>query len=794
MSRWARLLAITLAGCALMPGRLLHAQTAVPGDLERRITVHFDKIDLGTALSRLRTIFRIPLAFSTEAVPSGHPVSIDCDQEPVADVLSKMLTGTGLRVIPLSGGAIVIAPAPAQAANPSTRSPEPLLATGIRELDQIVVMGTPAAGGPERDQPTAVSVVRAADFKESHFTRTADLFRAALPGVVLWDQGPGGPPAEIAAVRGASSFTARGIKTYIDGVEVASPTLITLIDPRSIERIEVIRGPQGAALYGSDAINGVIQVVTRKGSLGESPRMQGSAALSAGPFDREAISTMLRQDYAGGVSLGGSRASFSASGAWGRVGSGTSVPRTENWSAHAGGQVALGSLLLSGVAQGGQFDYAEDRLGVVQLSTSPMLSSISRVNSATVGATAVHQTRQWWLQTLVAGYDRSSGALGSRRDYLAGLRRPLGATDETASRASLRYSSAFTTAVGRQGSLVTTIGLEHARLERSRGAWDSGGVARYRSLYDDEMTNTGSFVMARLRSGAFVMNAGTRAEWSSAFGANYGAAWAPSVGMSWSRPVGNAAIRLRGGWGRGIRPPEPGMSRTMESSVIRQQANPELAPEVQAGYELGADLYAGTGGYVRGTFFDQRATDLVQAVFLGGGRGSLQNFQFQNVGAIRNRGVELEAGIRRGRFGIDAQYYITSSTIRSVSSSYSGSLRIGDQLPEIPRNSGSLRVSLATRRANFAVGASILGTWKGYDWTQLAEVAAGQAEPKPSYRDYLIRYPGVVKPYLAASFEVTRQLAAYLNIDNLTNQERYERHNGNPPAGRSVMFGIEVRP
>ncbi len=792
MTLRARLLAITLAGCALMPGRTLHAQTAVPGDLGRRITVHFDRIDLATALSRLRTVFRIPLAFSSEAVPSGHPVSIDCDEEPVADVLSKMLTGTGLRVIPLAGGAIVIAPAPA--APSAARSPEPLLASGIRELDQIVVMGTPAAGGPERDQPTAVSVARTADFKDAHFTRTADLFRAALPGVVLWDQGPGGPPAEIAAVRGASSFTARGIKTYVDGIEVASPTLITLIDPRSIERIEVIRGPQGAALYGSDAINGVIQVVTRKGSLGESPRMQGSAALAAGPFNRQSLSTMLRQDYAGGLAWGGSRASFAATGAWGRVGSPTSIPRTQNWSAHAGGQIALGSLLVSGVAQGGQFDYTEDKLGLVQLSETPMVSSAAQVDVATIGATAVHQTRQWWIQTMVAGYDRSSGALGSRRDYLAGIRHPLGATDETASRASLRYSSAFTTDLGRQGSLVTTVGVEHALLERSRGAWDSGGAASYVSLYDDEMRNTGSFIQAKLRTGAFVLNAGTRAEWSSAFGANYGAAWAPSAGMSWSQAVGNLAVRLRGGWGRGIRPPEPGMSRGMESSIIRQQANAELAPEVQAGYELGADLYAGTSGYLRATYFDQRATDLIQAVFLGGGRGSLQNFQFQNVGAIKNRGVELEAGFRRGRFGADAQYYLTNSTVQSVSPSYSGSLRIGDQLPEIPRSSGSLRFTLATRRAQFAVGASLLGRWTGYDWSELAQVAAGQAEPRPSYRDYLIRYPGVVKPYLSASFDLTRQFSTYLNIDNLTNQERYERHNGNPPAGRSVMFGIEVKP
>ena len=156
--------------------------------------------------------------------------------------------------------------------------------------------------------------------------------------------------------------------------------------------------------------------------------------------------------------------------------------------------------------------------------------------------------------------------------------------------------------------------------------------------------------------------------------------------------------------------------------------------------------------------------------------------------------MELEAGFRRGRFGADAQYYLTSSTIQSIARGYSGSLRLGDQLPEIPRSSGALRFTLATRRAQLAVGASFLGNWTGYDWGELAQVASGSHDPRPSYRDYLIRYPGVVKPYFSASVDLARQFSAYLNIDNLTNQERYERHNGNPPAGRSVLFGIEVRP
>ncbi len=786
-------LALVLIGSGL-PSRALFGQSPATDPLERRISVRFDKLDLATALTRLRTMFGIPLAFASDVLPDDRAVTLSASEEPVADVLSRMLNGTGLRVYPLAGGALVIAPGGEPLPTPAARSPMPEIATGIRELDQIVVMGTPVAGAPEREQPTAVSVVHGSTLKDHHFSRTADLFRAALPGVVLWDQGPSGPPAEIAAVRGASSFTSRGLKTYIDGIEVASPTLITLIDPRSIERIEVIRGPQGAALYGSDAVNGVIQVVTRKGSVGESPRIQGSAAVAAGPFDREAISTLLRQDYAGSMSWGGSAASMAASGSMGRVGTGASVPNTRSWNANAAGQVAAGSFLLSGTARGGEFDFTQDNFRQIGISPAPSAADAATVSVATIGATATHQVRDWWIQSLVAGYDRAKGALGSQRSYLVSIRQPLGATHEKAERTSLRYSSVLTADWGQGTSLVTTIGLEHARLARSRGAWDVNGSSGYSTLYQDQVRNTGSFVQTKLRSGAFVINAGARAEWSSSFGADYGTAWAPSLGASWTRPIGELALRIRGGWGRGIRPPEPGMSRSMATATLRQEANANLAPESQAGIELGADLYAGTRAYVRATWFDQRASDLIQSVLIPNALGTLRTFQFQNVGAIRNRGLELEGGYRFGRAALDAQVYTTSSRVERIARSYSGSLKPGDRLPEIPAVSGSARFAYRLRNVHLGVGATFLGSWTGYDWTEIAEVNAGQAPAKASVRDYLIRYPGLVKPYLTVSFDLIRQFTAYLNIDNLTNSSGYEEHNGNPPAGRSVMVGVEVRP
>lgn len=99
--------------------------------------------------------------------------------------------------------------------------------------------------------------------------------------------------------RGASSsISLRGNQAdhtlfLIDGVRVGSATLgttpIELIDPELIERIEIVRGPK-SSLYGSDALGGVINIITRKAdahrplqikmAIGNNDTQEGSMSLS----------------------------------------------------------------------------------------------------------------------------------------------------------------------------------------------------------------------------------------------------------------------------------------------------------------------------------------------------------------------------------------------------------------------------------------------------------------------------------------------------------------------------------
>jgi vitamin B12 transporter len=92
-----------------------------------------------------------------------------------------------------------------------------------------------------------------------------------------------GPPGQSAGVFIRGSAMTNTV-VLIDGVRIGSATLgqaaLEALGLGAIERIEVLRGP-GSALYGADAVGGVIQIFTRRGQRG-APRVQ--ASLHAGRY------------------------------------------------------------------------------------------------------------------------------------------------------------------------------------------------------------------------------------------------------------------------------------------------------------------------------------------------------------------------------------------------------------------------------------------------------------------------------------------------------------------------------
>ncbi len=158
--------------------------------------------------------------------------------------------------------------------------------------------GTGSGGVEARKLGTPVTVVTGEELKARQIRNAADALRS-MPGVAVSSSGSGGSATQV-RIRGAEG---NHTLVIIDGVE-ANDTSIGEFDfsnlaADDIERIEVIRGGQ-SGLYGSRAIGGVINIVTRggKGPLTFRGRVEG------GSFGT--------RDVAGGVSAGNERGYFSA--------------------------------------------------------------------------------------------------------------------------------------------------------------------------------------------------------------------------------------------------------------------------------------------------------------------------------------------------------------------------------------------------------------------------------------------------------------------------------------------------
>ena len=111
---------------------------------------------------------------------------------------------------------------------------------------------------------SSISVVTSEEFSRKQTSFVADVFRD-VPGISLSRTGPVGAQTQV-RMRGTE---ANHTLVLIDGVEVNDPSGASEFDFNTllvddIERVEILRGPQ-SSLYGSDAIGGVINIITKSG-------------------------------------------------------------------------------------------------------------------------------------------------------------------------------------------------------------------------------------------------------------------------------------------------------------------------------------------------------------------------------------------------------------------------------------------------------------------------------------------------------------------------------------------------
>jgi len=166
-----------------------------------------------------------------------------------------------MRHASISFAVIVLLARMASAAQPA---PQDLKRLSIEQLMQIDVTLATRRPEPVATAPTAISVVTGDDIRRAGVTTLADAV-ALADGlhVARFNNGTWS-----VAARGFAAVAANKMLVMIDGRTVYSPLFTGVFwntldyELEDIDRIEVIRGP-GATLWGANAVNGVINVITR---------------------------------------------------------------------------------------------------------------------------------------------------------------------------------------------------------------------------------------------------------------------------------------------------------------------------------------------------------------------------------------------------------------------------------------------------------------------------------------------------------------------------------------------------
>jgi outer membrane receptor protein involved in Fe transport len=687
------------------------------------------------------------------------------------------------------------------------------LARSVQKLDEVVTTGT-VVESQVKTLPSPITVIKAEDIQRLGITRTDQIFRGSVPGAVALDDGQSdGYPA--IAFRGGTDFNQSvnnaPYKVYIDGVEIAYNNVISQLDPSMIERIEIVRGPQASTIYGSGAIIGVIQVFTKKGGTAGGPPMVNAKAGLGFLKSQWADGSTTRQEYSLSATGGDRSLSYNLGGSLTELGAWVPEYQSTSRALFGSARKLAGPLTVEVSANYSDRRYDSrpvDPFTVQQVQagrwntgfngfyTAPFYPDITRLEGTT-GLNLIYQTAPWWEQRLTLGYDAFTNPRDQTapRNWFPGdTLRPFSEFQTT--RASLVYNTTLTARPSELVRASLTLGFDgqNSKERIISGSRDAeglfvGDVFARRS----DFTNRGYYAQGQiaLREQLF-LTAGLRADDNSNFGGDYGTAIAPRFGAAYTQEVGAATLKFRGSWGKAIMPPFSYQKNASKGTFDEQLANPDLGPQTQSGFDVGAELYAGAVG-LQATYYDQRVEGVISSVTVSDPGALIPQFVFRNLGRIRNKGWEFQGTARHGVLSLLATYSIFNSTAEELVPGGLGTDRgqylPGDRLLAIPRSSGGLTLSYSRGRTQATVGGTYIGSFRNYDYVSANDAQFGGGT-FTQWRDYIIDYPAFTKWNLSVSQGLRGQLGIFARAENLFDSQASETYNTAAVYGRLVVAGF----
>jgi len=618
-------------------------------------------------------------------------------------------------------------------------------------LDEVVVTAT-RLPLPRAAVASAVTVLTGDELRSRGITNLLDALRQ-VPAAAIVQGGSFGTVASLFLRGGESDY----VKVLVDGVTVNEPGGafdFAHLAVDNVDRIEIVRGP-ASVVYGSDAMAGVVQVITRRG---EGPPRWLLAA-GGGTYG----SSQLRADVAGGSENAGFSASASRFRSHGTYAFNSGYRRTD-----LSGQLRAGAGARSGARLTFRLDDHVTRFPTDGAGIPVDRNQYTTGRQSALGLEGRHLLSSRLELLLLLGSSVADAGYDDRADALADT---LGSF-AFVSRGRITRRSGDLRAVARlaPGTTLTVGGSFERQAARSRDSSDSQWGRSTDSLVASRRGGAAYAQLVADRGGRVALNLGARLDRNQRFG-SFGTYRA---GISWRlAPL----ARVRAAVGSALK--EPTFFENFASGWV--VGNRDLRPEKSRSWEVGCDaqLGAGRGGAaLAATLFAQRFTDLIQYTSAPPVPGAPN---YVNVAVARASGIEAEGSLALGA-GLTARGHHTYLSSAAVDAA--GSASGGDRpLLRRPTHAGGVSFAWAARRAALSVAAEYVGRREDTDYG-----AAGGA--------VRVRMPAYLRVDAAATLPLLGRrsgaaIEASLRVENLLGAS-YEEVRGFPARRRTVFVSLSA--
>lgn len=644
----------------------------------------------------------------------------------------------------------------------------------VSAVNETVIVSAALVDQPLSRTPDSVTVISGRELQSRQlFTLGAAL--RSVPGITVQQSGGPGTLTSVFTRGGESDYTL----VLVDGVRAnafGGGIDLSQVPLEEVERIEVVRGPQ-SALYGSDAIGGVVHVITRSGGRpsaqaqieGGSRDMRRGSGATTGEIN--GVRWQLGANYfedAGFTGTGANGKTVSNDDAQERQGSGSL-----GWRHATSGADIQGSLLYVDTDRGSPGPFGSDPANrftgpdVVSRGTTKRTGRGLRWVQPWFGAGSRVRQR---VEFDTADYDLTFKSAFSTSDGNTHRAHARVQTDVAAS-AALGFSGGFEWLGERGGSTFITAGSAGA-IPVKRGVLGVFGEGRWNP--GDRATITAGVRSERITRDAlpgdplaFTPRPDFPEETITSVNPKIAAAFL----VSGSSPGSGARAwtRLRGSFGTGIRPPD--------AFEIAFTDNSGLKPERSTSAEFGiTQALAGGAVQLDATAFLNRYTDLIISV--GRTFTGVSRYRTDNISNARARGLEASAAARvSAGFDVRAAYTFLDSEILAVSGAViaQAPYAVGDALLRRPRHQGTLDAAWTGSNAGAFLQVVIRG--KALD-----------AEPAFGPSGGLYENPGHTVANFGGSWKPVRAVELFARVLNLFDRG-YEEVLGYPAPGRTAYAG-----